>query len=60
MAAKVLDGAKRPLPAIVAAALRSLGATGPELDAAGRVDVLGHGVPVGAVEPLVGLAVNSL
>ena len=51
---KVLDGSSRPLAPVVAAVLRALGAAGPALDAAGHVPVLGHGVPVGAVEPLVG------
>ena len=56
MALKVLDGSSRPLPVVAAAVLRSLGAGGAALEAAGRVDVLGGGVPVGTVEPLVGLA----
>ncbi len=48
LAVKVLDGSARPLPAVVAAALTALGA---EVDDdLGRVDVLGHGVPVGRVE----------
>ena len=49
---KVLDGGPRPLPVVVAAALRALGVDRPALDAAGEVAVLGHGVPVGRVEPL--------
>jgi L-asparaginase II len=56
MALKVLDGSSRPLPAVAAAVLRALGAGGAALEAAGRVDVLGGGVPVGTVEPVVGLA----
>ena len=44
----------RPLAPAVAAVLRALGAGGPELDAAGATPVLGHGVPVGWVEALVG------
>lgn len=52
--AKVLDGSKRPLRAIVVAALRALGVDAPGLDAAGRTEVLGHGVAVGTVESLIG------
>lgn len=48
-AVTVLDGAARPLPVIAADVLSRWGAGSPELDAAGRVDVLGHGRPVGAV-----------
>jgi L-asparaginase II len=51
---KILDGAARPVAAAVAAVLRALGVAGEALDAAGRTAVLGHGVPVGSVEPLVG------
>jgi L-asparaginase II len=51
---KVLDGSRRPVAAIVAAVLRALGADDPALGAAGHTEVLGHGVPVGRVEPLVG------
>ncbi|NMH90172.1 asparaginase [Pseudonocardia bannensis] len=49
VALKVLDGAARPVPVVVAAALRALGADAPVLDEVGRVDVLGHGEPVGSV-----------
>ncbi len=49
LAVKVLDGSARPLPPVVAAALSALGAEVGE--GLGRVDVLGHGVPVGRVEP---------
>jgi L-asparaginase II len=49
LAVKVLDGAARPVPAIVAAALRELGAGSPAVDDIGLVPVLGHGVPVGEV-----------
>jgi L-asparaginase II len=49
LAVKILDGAFRPLPAVVVAALRALGIDAPGLDDLGRVDVLGHGVAVGAV-----------
>ena len=50
---KILDGAPRPLAPVVAAVLRALGVDGPALDAAGDAPVLGHGVPVGRIEPLV-------
>jgi L-asparaginase II len=48
---KVLDGSPRPVAAVVAAALDALGVEGAA--AAGRTPVLGHGAPVGRVEPLV-------
>jgi L-asparaginase II len=48
---KVLDGSARPVAAVVAAALDALGVDGAA--AAGRTPVLGHGAPVGRVEPLV-------
>jgi L-asparaginase II len=47
LALKVLDGAPRPVPALVAAALRALDSGVPALW--DRVDVLGHGTPVGSV-----------
>ena len=50
LALKVLDGAPRPVPVLVAGALRALGVEAPVLDELGRVDVLGHGVPVGSVD----------
>jgi L-asparaginase II len=50
VALKVLDGAVRPVRAVVAAALRVLGVDEPGLAAAGHTAVLGHGVPVGHVE----------
>ncbi|MCE0764628.1 asparaginase [Pseudonocardia kujensis] len=53
LALTVLDGAARPVPAVVAATLRALGVRSPELDATGHVPVLGHGAEVGAVEPAV-------
>jgi L-asparaginase II len=56
MVVKVLDGSKRPLRAVVAAGLRALGVDDPGLDAAGRIEVLGHGVAVGTVAPLIGIA----
>jgi len=52
---KILDGSPRPLAAVVAAVLRALGVDEPALEAAGRTPVLGHGVAVGSVEPLVAL-----
>ncbi|MFP5022796.1 asparaginase [Pseudonocardia phyllosphaerae] len=45
----VLDGSPRPLPVVGGAVLDALGAGSPALDAAARVDVLGHGLPVGRV-----------
>ena len=51
---KILDGSPRPLAALVAAGLHVLGVDDPALAAAGATVVLGHGVPVGRVEPLVG------
>jgi L-asparaginase II len=51
---KILDGSPRPLAALVAAVLAALGVDDPALAAAGVTPVLGHGVPVGRVEPLVG------
>jgi L-asparaginase II len=50
-ALKVLDGSQRPRPVVMAAALRALGVDAPVLDEVGTVRVLGHGEPVGAVEP---------
>jgi L-asparaginase II len=52
LAVKVLDGALRPVPAVVAAALRRLGADVP--DGLGRTPVLGGGEPVGEVTPVLG------
>ncbi len=53
LALKVLDGSARPVPTIVAAALRGLGVGArtdtAALDEVGRVEVLGHGRPVGSV-----------
>jgi len=57
LAFKVTDGAGRPRPAVLAAALRVAGAGAvpgadlAALDALGDVPVLGHGEPVGAVVP---------
>jgi L-asparaginase II len=52
VALKVLDGSQRPRAVVMAAALRALGLDAPVLDEVGRVQVLGHGQPVGAVEPV--------
>jgi hypothetical protein len=54
VALKILDGSRRPVRAVVAAALQALGVDGPELAAAGHTAVLGHGVPVGSIEPVLG------
>jgi L-asparaginase II len=52
VALKVLDGAVRPVRVVVAAALLALGVDEPGLAEAGYTAVLGHGVPVGHVEPV--------
>jgi L-asparaginase II len=52
VAVKIADGAPRPVPTVVAAALAVLAVPVPE--EVGRVDVLGHGEPVGAVHPVLG------
>jgi L-asparaginase II len=49
VALKIGDGGARARPVVMAAALRSLGYTGPEVDEIGHVTVLGHGEPVGAI-----------
>ncbi len=49
---KVLDGAMRPVPAVVADVLRRLGADVP--DGLGATPVEGGGAPVGAVTPVLG------
>ncbi len=49
LALKVLDGSPRAVPAIVAAALERLGAGSDAVTGLGRVDVLGHGAPVGRI-----------
>ena len=54
VALKILDGSRRPVRAVVAAALQALGVDGPELAAAGYTAVLGHGAPVGSIEPVLG------
>lgn len=52
VALKVLDGGMRPIPVIVADALRTLGARVPE--DLGRLAVLGAGEPVGEVRSVLG------
>ena len=52
VAVKVLDGGMRPLPVVVADALRALGAAVP--DDVGRRAVLGGGEPVGEIRPVRG------
>jgi len=54
VALKILDGSRRPVRAVVAAALQALGIDGLELAAAGHTAVLGHGAPVGSIEPVLG------
>ena len=49
LALKVVDGRPRPVPVLVVAALRALGIDPPGLLDVGRVEVLGHGEPVGEV-----------
>jgi L-asparaginase II len=48
LAVKIADGSPRPLPPVVTALLETLGVPG--LGDIGKVAVLGHGEPVGAVE----------
>jgi L-asparaginase II len=55
LALKILDGSARPVAAVVVAALQALGVDGPGLTSAGYTPVLGHGVPVGGVEPVTGV-----
>ena len=50
LALKVLDGSQRARPVVMAALLRGLGVDAPVLDEVGSAPVLGHGVPVGAIE----------
>lgn len=49
LAVKIADGSSRPLPVVVVGALHALGAEAPGLIDLGRVEVLGHGEPVGEV-----------
>lgn len=49
LAVKIVDGSARPVPVVVVAALRALGAEAPGLFDLGRVEVLGHGEPVGEI-----------
>ncbi len=48
-AVKIDDGGSRAQLPVLVAALRAAGIVDPALDAAGKVDVLGHGKPVGEV-----------
>lgn len=52
VAVKVADGNDRAAPVLLAQALREVGVAAPVLDEVGRPAVLGHGEPVGAIEPL--------
>jgi L-asparaginase II len=52
VAVKVADGNDRAAPVVLAQALREVGITAEVLDEVGRPPVLGHGEPVGAIEPL--------
>jgi L-asparaginase II len=52
VALKVVDGSARPRPVVLAAALAAMGVDAPVLAEVGRVPVLGHGRPVGAVVPV--------
>ena len=50
-AVKIDDGGSRAQLPVLVAALRAAGVTDSALDELSRVDVLGHGAPVGAVRP---------
>jgi L-asparaginase II len=50
LAVKIADGSPRPIPPVVTAGLEALGVT--RLGEVGRVPILGHGEPVGEVEPV--------
>jgi L-asparaginase II len=50
LAMKIADGSPRPVPPVVTALLEQLGVPG--LGDIGKVPVLGHGEPVGEVEPV--------
>jgi L-asparaginase II len=52
VAVKVADGNDRAAPVLLAQALREVGVDAAVLDQVGRPPVLGHGEPVGAIEPL--------
>ena len=49
---KVADGSDRAAPVVLAQALREVGICADVLDEVGRPPVLGHGEPVGVIEPL--------
>jgi L-asparaginase II len=52
VAVKVTDGNDRAAPVLLAQALREVGVRAHVLDEVGHPPVLGHGEPVGAIEPL--------
>jgi L-asparaginase II len=52
VAVKVADGSDRAAPVVLAEALRAVGVVADVLQDVGRPAVLGHGEPVGAIEPL--------
>jgi L-asparaginase II len=52
VAVKVTDGNDRAAPVLLAQALREVGVRANVLDEVGHPPVLGHGEPVGAIEPL--------
>ncbi|WP_031468859.1 asparaginase [Sciscionella sediminilitoris] len=56
IAIKIGDGNPRALPVVLVEVLRRLGISGERLDELGTVPVFGHGKPVGAVRPGVGLS----
>ncbi|HWE90462.1 MAG TPA: asparaginase [Pseudonocardiaceae bacterium] len=51
VAVKIADGSSRARAVVLVAALRRLGVDAPGLAELARTPVLGHGAPVGAVEP---------
>jgi L-asparaginase II len=52
VAVKVADGSDRAAPVVLAQALREVGVDAEVLDEVGRPPVLGHGEPVGEIQPL--------
>ncbi|WP_245988497.1 asparaginase [Flexivirga caeni] len=50
---KIADGAQRARPVVMAELLRRAGVTGVAVDELGHADVLGHGVPVGAIAAVI-------
>jgi L-asparaginase II len=51
VALKIADGSDRPRQVVMVALLRRLGVQAPALAAMAERPVLGHGEPVGAVQP---------